>query len=147
MLRGSGCLATTHSKAIHKIDIPSFDWPIAPFPRLKYPLEEFVKENEQEEARCLEEVPPLPPCLPSPDPLAQRRTDTHLPGMRVGGPGKEEGTETSSLTRSVLGRAVRPSFCHLTLSPTSGTSFSVSHASLGTESEILLILVTCNAHL
>ncbi|KAF3818948.1 hypothetical protein GH733_012365 [Mirounga leonina] len=54
--RTMGCLATTHSKAIHKIDIPSFDWPIAPFPRLKYPLEEFVKENQQEEARCLEEV-------------------------------------------------------------------------------------------
>lgn len=51
-----GCLATTHSKAIHKLDIPSLDWPIAPFPRLKYPLEDFVKENQQEEARCLEEV-------------------------------------------------------------------------------------------
>ncbi|XP_065749592.1 4-aminobutyrate aminotransferase, mitochondrial isoform X4 [Phocoena phocoena] len=57
--RTMGCLATTHSKAIHKIDIPSFDWPIAPFPRLKYPLEEFVKENQQEEARCLEEVEDL----------------------------------------------------------------------------------------
>uniref|UniRef100_A0A8C0IR71 4-aminobutyrate aminotransferase n=1 Tax=Chelonoidis abingdonii TaxID=106734 RepID=A0A8C0IR71_CHEAB len=55
----SCCLATTHSKAIHKLDIPSFDWPIAPFPRLKYPLEEFVKENQQEEARCLEEVEDL----------------------------------------------------------------------------------------
>ena len=60
VLLGLGCLATTHSKAIHKIDIPSFDWPIAPFPRLKYPLEEFVKENQQEEARCLEEVTPRP---------------------------------------------------------------------------------------
>lgn len=38
------------------MDIPSLDWPIAPFPRLKYPLEDFVKENQQEEARCLEEV-------------------------------------------------------------------------------------------
>uniref|UniRef100_A0A667HNX1 4-aminobutyrate aminotransferase, mitochondrial n=1 Tax=Lynx canadensis TaxID=61383 RepID=A0A667HNX1_LYNCA len=57
--RTLGCLATTHSKAIHKIDIPSFDWPIAPFPRLKYPLEDFVKENQQEEARCLEEVEDL----------------------------------------------------------------------------------------
>uniref|UniRef100_A0A4X1T6U6 4-aminobutyrate--2-oxoglutarate transaminase n=1 Tax=Sus scrofa TaxID=9823 RepID=A0A4X1T6U6_PIG len=57
--RTMGCLATTHSKAIHKIDIPSFDWPIAPFPRLKYPLEDFVKENQQEEARCLEEVEDL----------------------------------------------------------------------------------------
>uniref|UniRef100_A0A8C2VUD5 4-aminobutyrate aminotransferase n=1 Tax=Chinchilla lanigera TaxID=34839 RepID=A0A8C2VUD5_CHILA len=57
--RTMGCLATTHSKAIHKIDIPSFDWPIAPFPRLKYPLEEFEKDNQQEEARCLEEVEDL----------------------------------------------------------------------------------------
>ncbi|KAM9584134.1 4-aminobutyrate aminotransferase, mitochondrial [Trichechus inunguis] len=57
--RTLGCLATTHSKAIHKIDIPSFDWPIAPFPWLKYPLEDFVKENQQEEARCLEEVEDL----------------------------------------------------------------------------------------
>ncbi|KFO24831.1 4-aminobutyrate aminotransferase, mitochondrial [Fukomys damarensis] len=57
--RTLGCLATTHSKAIHKIDIPSFDWPIAPFPQLKYPLEEFEKDNQQEEARCLEEVEDL----------------------------------------------------------------------------------------
>ncbi|KAI1233849.1 4-aminobutyrate aminotransferase [Lamprotornis superbus] len=57
--RTLGCLATTHSKAIHKLDIPSLDWPIAPFPRLKYPLEDFVKENQQEEARCLEEVEDL----------------------------------------------------------------------------------------
>ncbi|XP_025058899.1 4-aminobutyrate aminotransferase, mitochondrial isoform X2 [Alligator sinensis] len=57
--RTMGCLAATHSKAIHKLDIPSLDWPIAPFPRLKYPLEEFVKENQQEEARCLEEVEDL----------------------------------------------------------------------------------------
>ncbi|CAB1350282.1 unnamed protein product, partial [Coregonus sp. 'balchen'] len=53
--RTMGCLATTHSKAIHKLDVPSFDWPIAPFPKLKYPLEEFTRENAQEEARCLEE--------------------------------------------------------------------------------------------
>ena len=30
-----GCLSTTHSKAVHKLDIPSFDWPIADFPALK----------------------------------------------------------------------------------------------------------------
>lgn len=51
-----GCLATTHSKAIHKLDVPAFDWPIAPFPKLQYPLEEFSRENAQEEARCLEQV-------------------------------------------------------------------------------------------
>uniref|UniRef100_A0A8C6LXU9 4-aminobutyrate aminotransferase, mitochondrial n=1 Tax=Nothobranchius furzeri TaxID=105023 RepID=A0A8C6LXU9_NOTFU len=57
--RTMGCLATTHSKIIHKLDVPSFDWPIAPFPRLQYPLEEFTRENAQEEARCLEEVEDL----------------------------------------------------------------------------------------
>ncbi|XP_056144398.1 4-aminobutyrate aminotransferase, mitochondrial [Lampris incognitus] len=59
MINQVGCLATTHSKAIHKLDVPSFDWPIAPFPRLQYPLEEFTRENAQEEARCLEEVEDL----------------------------------------------------------------------------------------
>uniref|UniRef100_A0AAX7UUW4 (S)-3-amino-2-methylpropionate transaminase n=1 Tax=Astatotilapia calliptera TaxID=8154 RepID=A0AAX7UUW4_ASTCA len=53
--RTLGCLATTHSKAIHKLDIPSFDWPVAPFPRLQYPLDEFTRDNAEEEARCLEE--------------------------------------------------------------------------------------------
>uniref|UniRef100_A0A669EV32 4-aminobutyrate aminotransferase n=1 Tax=Oreochromis niloticus TaxID=8128 RepID=A0A669EV32_ORENI len=57
--RTLGCLATTHSKAIHKLDIPSFDWPVAPFPRLQYPLDEFTRENAEEEARCLEEVEDL----------------------------------------------------------------------------------------
>ncbi|KAG2455869.1 GABT protein, partial [Polypterus senegalus] len=57
--RTFGCLATTHSKSIHKLDIPSLDWPIAPFPKLKYPLEEHTRENAQEEARCLEEVEDL----------------------------------------------------------------------------------------
>uniref|UniRef100_A0AAY4CZY3 4-aminobutyrate aminotransferase, mitochondrial n=1 Tax=Denticeps clupeoides TaxID=299321 RepID=A0AAY4CZY3_9TELE len=57
--RTMGCLATTHSKVIHKLDVPSFDWPVAPFPRLRYPLEEFARENAQEEDRCLEEVEDL----------------------------------------------------------------------------------------
>eukprot|EP00049_Salpingoeca_infusionum_P018076 m.355658 g.355658 ORF g.355658 m.355658 type:complete len:464 (+) comp17301_c0_seq1:121-1512(+) len=30
--RTFGCLATTHSKPIHKLDVPTFDWPMAPFP-------------------------------------------------------------------------------------------------------------------
>ncbi|WRT69537.1 4-aminobutyrate aminotransferase [Kwoniella shivajii] len=50
-----GSLSATRSKAIHKVDIPAFDWPAAPFPELKYPLDEHVKENEAEEKRCLEE--------------------------------------------------------------------------------------------
>lgn len=50
-----GSLSTTRSKAIHKLDIPAFEWPKAPFPALKYPLNEFEAENKAEETRCLEE--------------------------------------------------------------------------------------------
>nr|NVI72108.1 putative 4-aminobutyrate aminotransferase, mitochondrial-like protein [Cucujiformia] len=57
--RTMGTLATTHSKAIHKIDIPSFDWPIASFPKYKYPLEEHQRENDQEDSRSLSEVEEL----------------------------------------------------------------------------------------
>jgi len=54
--RTLACLSTTHSKYIHKIDIPAFDWPIASFPEYKYPLEENVQENQREDKRCLAEV-------------------------------------------------------------------------------------------
>ncbi|KAK4321583.1 hypothetical protein Pmani_007608 [Petrolisthes manimaculis] len=57
--RTMGCLATTHSKAIHKIDIPSLDWPIADFPKYMYPLEEHTTHNEHEDNRCLEQVESL----------------------------------------------------------------------------------------
>ena len=51
-----GVLSCTRSKPIHKVDIPSFDWPAADFPQLKYPLEDNVEANAAEEARCLEQV-------------------------------------------------------------------------------------------
>lgn len=51
-----GSLSTTRSKPIHKLDIPSFNWPQATFPRLKYPLEENVEANKKEEACRLDEV-------------------------------------------------------------------------------------------
>lgn len=54
--RGFGSLSTTRSKAVHKLDIPSFDWPHAPFPKLRYPLEMYAEENKAEEQRCLLEV-------------------------------------------------------------------------------------------
>jgi 4-aminobutyrate aminotransferase/(S)-3-amino-2-methylpropionate transaminase len=57
--RGFGSLSTTRSKAVHKLDIPSFDWPQAPFPALKYPLDKFATENAAEEKRCLEKVEEL----------------------------------------------------------------------------------------
>ena len=49
-------LSTTRSKPIHKLDIPAFDWPQAPFPHLKYPLQQYHEENSEEEARCLAET-------------------------------------------------------------------------------------------
>ena len=51
-----GSLSTTRSKPIHKLDIPAFDWPQAPFPHLKYPLEQHEAENAAEEKRCLQET-------------------------------------------------------------------------------------------
>lgn len=57
--RTIGALSTTHSKYIHKIDVPALDWPIAPFPVYKYPLEENVRENQAEDKRCLAEVDAL----------------------------------------------------------------------------------------
>ncbi|KAK9504668.1 hypothetical protein O3M35_010949 [Rhynocoris fuscipes] len=57
--RTLGCLSTTHSKAIHKVDVPAFDWPIADFPKYKYPLNEHIKENAKEDDRSLAQVEEL----------------------------------------------------------------------------------------
>lgn len=54
-----GSLSTTRSKPIHKLDIPAFDWPQARFPHLQYPLEDYARENAEEEARCLAETEEL----------------------------------------------------------------------------------------
>ncbi|KAF2349177.1 Aminotransferase class-III, partial [Trinorchestia longiramus] len=57
--RTMASLATTRSKPIHKLDIPSVDWPAAPFPRYKYPLEDNVQENQKEDDRCIARVEEL----------------------------------------------------------------------------------------
>lgn len=57
--RTFGALSCTHSKPVHKLDVPAFDWPIANFPRYKYPLEENVRENQEEDKRCLANVSEL----------------------------------------------------------------------------------------
>lgn len=57
--RTFGCLTTTHSKPIHKLDIPAFDWPIAHYPKYKYPLEENARENAAEDAKALAHVEEL----------------------------------------------------------------------------------------
>lgn len=54
--RTMGALACSHSKWFHNLDFPTPNWPIATFPTLKYPLEEFYKENIAEDAKRLAEV-------------------------------------------------------------------------------------------
>lgn len=34
----TGCLSVTNTHPIGKLDIPVHEWPIAPFPKMKYPL-------------------------------------------------------------------------------------------------------------
>ncbi len=53
--RTLGTLSTTHSKSIHKLDIPAFNWPICSFPKYKYPLEENVEYNRSQDLNCLNE--------------------------------------------------------------------------------------------
>lgn len=57
--RTLGVLATTHSKYIHKIDIPTFPWPVADFPQYCYPLNENIEHNNAEDKRCLAQVEDL----------------------------------------------------------------------------------------
>lgn len=78
-----GSLSTTRSKPIHKLDIPAFDWPQAPFPMLKYPLHEHEAENAAEEARCLAETERLikewhaPPAAVVVEPVQSEGGDNH----------------------------------------------------------------------
>jgi 4-aminobutyrate aminotransferase / (S)-3-amino-2-methylpropionate transaminase len=54
--RSLGALSLTRSKAIHKVDMPAFQWPTAPFPANRHPLDEHADENRAAEARSLEAV-------------------------------------------------------------------------------------------
>ncbi|KAF4556823.1 Aminotransferase class-III-like protein 4 [Elsinoe fawcettii] len=78
-----GSLSTTRSKPIHKLDIPAFNWPQAPFPKLQYPLSEHARENAEEEARCLAEAEHIMTTWPSPvaaiiiEPVQSEGGDNH----------------------------------------------------------------------
>lgn len=78
-----GSLSTTRSKPIHKLDIPAFNWPKAPFPKLKYPLEDNVDYNRAEEERCLAEVEKTIKSWPNPvaaiivEPIQSEGGDNH----------------------------------------------------------------------
>ncbi len=51
--RGLGPMAATHSKLIHKADLPAFDWPTAVFPANRFPLDRHADENLRAEAESL----------------------------------------------------------------------------------------------
>ena len=78
-----GSLSATRSKAIHKLDIPAFDWPCAPFLKLKYPLHTHTEENAKEKARCLQAVEDIINSFPNPiaaliiEPIQSEGGDNH----------------------------------------------------------------------
>ena len=57
--RTIGLLSCSHSRPIQGVDIPTLPWPKADFPQYRYPLEENVRENGQEDDRCLAKVEEL----------------------------------------------------------------------------------------
>jgi 4-aminobutyrate aminotransferase/(S)-3-amino-2-methylpropionate transaminase len=54
--RSLGALSATRSKPIHKLDIPAFEWPVAPFPANRFPAEQYAAENAAAEAASLAAV-------------------------------------------------------------------------------------------
>ena len=78
-----GTLSTTRSKALHKLDIPAFDWPQAAFPALKYPLDQHEAENAAAEQASLDEVDRLirtwhlPPAAVVVEPIQSEGGDNH----------------------------------------------------------------------
>ncbi len=51
--RGLGPMSATHSKLMHKADLPAFPWPVVPFPANRWPLERYADENAAAEAASL----------------------------------------------------------------------------------------------
>lgn len=51
-----GSLSSSRTKAIHKVDMPAFDWPVAEPPQYKYPLQDNVEYNKAQDDASLESV-------------------------------------------------------------------------------------------
>ncbi|KAH8335268.1 hypothetical protein KR074_003378 [Drosophila pseudoananassae] len=54
-----GTLSTSHTNYIHKLDYPAFEWPVARFPKYKYPLDKNEAFNKKEDKDRLREVKEL----------------------------------------------------------------------------------------
>uniref|UniRef100_A0A0N5AX20 (S)-3-amino-2-methylpropionate transaminase n=1 Tax=Syphacia muris TaxID=451379 RepID=A0A0N5AX20_9BILA len=52
-------LSVTRSKPIHKVDMPAFNWPVAKYPRYRYPLADNVDYNRKQDSDCLKSVEAL----------------------------------------------------------------------------------------
>ncbi|XP_062502312.1 4-aminobutyrate aminotransferase, mitochondrial-like [Corticium candelabrum] len=52
--RTLGALSVSHNKPCFKLDFPAYNWPVSPFPILRYPREQHIQENMEEESKCLE---------------------------------------------------------------------------------------------
>ena len=49
-------MSTSRTKAMHKVDIPAFDWPAAINPIYKYPLEDNVEYNRAQDEESLADI-------------------------------------------------------------------------------------------
>ncbi|CAG7722888.1 unnamed protein product [Allacma fusca] len=58
-VRTLGVLSFTHSKPLHQLDIATFIWPVARLPVYKYPWEENIRENQEEDKRCVAQMAEL----------------------------------------------------------------------------------------
>lgn len=50
-----GTLSCSDSR-VNLQEVPTYDWPRAPFPKIQYPMAQFEHENRAEEDRCLDEI-------------------------------------------------------------------------------------------
>lgn len=54
--RGIGPMSASHSKVMHKADLPAFRWPMAPFPANRFPLSRYADENDRAETAAIQEL-------------------------------------------------------------------------------------------
>jgi 4-aminobutyrate aminotransferase/(S)-3-amino-2-methylpropionate transaminase len=52
-------LSASSCEHVNSEGVVGFSWPTAPFPKIKYPYEEFAVENKQEEEKCLQRTEEL----------------------------------------------------------------------------------------
>ena len=97
--RTTAALACTHSKPIHKLDVPLPAWPVADFPRYRYPLEENERENAAEDASVENSSAPVEDRQPP-----ESTIDTDSPATWAIKEATKEATKESDATPEHVGR-------------------------------------------